>query len=344
MSGFNIADNYDPSIWIPGIREKSVAKPGLVNSGIIARSAEFDAIASGPSSTADIPFFRSIADQDEAIQVERQAPAIQGQLTDKQKCVMLNRETANDLTAMSATLGALDPLGDLLGQIAERRNIQLQKRLLATLRGVFGVSAVANALSVDHFHEATADIVSGDAIDGSYVIDAIAKLGELAENVPTGGIIVCHSTIRAGLLKKDEKDFFRSYDGKLVLERYKGIQLFVSDTLVRAGTGTGAPSVYETFVVAPGTFALGEKPQLAGDTGNPAIDVASVNLLKDANANVLKLIDRTRTIVHPSGMKWLGASVAGSSPTNAELAASANWSMVAANAKLLGITRIRTNG
>lgn len=341
MSGFNIADNYDPSIWIPGIREKAEVLPNLINSGILSRSPLFDTIASGPSSIADIPFFRSIANQDEAIQVERVAPTVQGQTTSKQVCVMLNRETANDLTAMSANLGALDPVGDLLGQIAERRTIQEQKRLLFTLRGVFGVAAVSSALSVDHFHEATADIVAADAITGAYVLDAVAKLGDFGT---TNGIIVCHPNIRVALIKLDDKQYFLDREGPVIIEYYKQMRLFTSELLVRAGTGVGTPNVYETFIILPGTFAKGEKTQVSGDTGNPAIDVASINMIKDGTTNVLTLIDRTRTIFHPSGMKWLDASVAASSPTNAELATAANWGMAASDAKLLGMTRIRTNG
>lgn len=348
MSGFNAADNYVPEVWIKGITEKSATKPSIINSGIMVKSAEFDALASGPAATVTIPFFRNIEDQDDAIQVERQAPSIQGQSIGKQVAVLCNRETANDLTAMSRTLGALDPLGDLLGQIAARRLKQDQKRLLATLRGTFGVSAVATALGTDNFSENAEDVVSTNVLDGKKFIDAVAKLGELSDAIRAGAMIV-HPMVRAGLLKADEKDFFRPSQGAFGLEYYKGVPLFVSDLCARAGVpgqGKTASVVYETFVVAAGSFAYGSKPQVGGlaSSGTPAIDVASINLIPDGKANVLELIDRTRTVIHPSGMKWLGGSVAGDTPTNAELATGANWTMAAADARLLGMIRIRTNG
>ena len=40
------------------------------------------------------------------------------------------------------------------------------------------------------------------------------------------------------------------------------------------------------------------------------------------------MINRRRFILHPRGIKYLGAAQAGLSPTNAELANGANWTRV----------------
>ena len=52
------------------------------------------------------------------------------------------------------------------------------------------------------------------------------------------------------------------------------------------------------------------------------------------------LINRRRYILHPRGVKFTSASVAGDTPTNAELETSANWVRVweNKNVRLVAIT------
>jgi len=58
---------------------------------------------------------------------------------------------------------------------------------------------------------------------------------------------------------------------------------------------------------------------------------AGVELFRDALASDTGLINRRRYILHPRGVKFTSASVAGDSPTNAELEMGANWTRVFEN-------------
>ena len=65
---------------------------------------------------------------------------------------------------------------------------------------------------------------------------------------------------------------------------------------------------------------------LQGGFGTAGVELARVPLDSDS-----VLINRRRFILHPRGVKFTSASVAGDSPTNAELATGTNWTRVFEN-------------
>ena len=69
--------------------------------------------------------------------------------------------------------------------------------------------------------------------------------------------------------------------------------------------------------------------------GTEGVELARVPLDSDT-----VLINRRRYILHPRGVKFTSASVAGDSPTNAELETAANWVRVweNKNVRLVAIT------
>jgi len=167
------------------------------------------------------------------------------------------------------------------------------------------------------------------------VIDTFALLGEL-QNDLLGGAMFCHPNLRAALLKQDENNFERKSQGAFTVERYKGVPLYVSNLLVRAGTTSGF--VYDTYFLAAGIVAQGEKPQM-GDV----IDVASLQFDTEKGKNNQVIYDRTRFLMHLSGMKWVG-NPAGQSATNAELQTAENWQLVYQSADRVGVACLQTNG
>ena len=102
--------------------------------------------------------------------------------------------------------------------------------------------------------------------------------------------------------------------------------MIVDDNLpTRAGTTDG--TVYTTYLFGQGAFAqgfvaAGRRP-LQGGFGTEGVELARVPLDSDT-----VLINRRRYILHPRGVKFTSASVAGDTPTNAELETSSNWTRV----------------
>ena len=180
------------------------------------------------------------------------------------------------------------------------------------------------------------------------VIDTITMLGELAPSTLGGGILM-HSTVRASLIKQDQTQFehYSLQSGTVLsgpspatnqsfIEMYKGYRVYVSDTLVRNGVTNG--KVFDTYIFMAGVFAMGEKPQAP-----QTVDVASLSYWMDTQHNNEEIYDRTRFVLHPNGLRWIGTP-AGQSASNAELATPGNWALDLQTASRVGIVCIRSNG
>ena len=339
----SISDLWVPPVWVKGLAEQVRVLPGIMNSGIAVRNTEFDGFASGGGTVITLPYFRDITDQADAIQVENTAPTKQVIGSGKQYATILNRETANNANALAAAVSGENPVDEILAQLATRRLKQRQTTLLNIMRGLFANASAPNAASgalqanrSDYFLEAGASPAAGQLIDSTKVITSLAKLGDLRDTVQ-GGAILMHPNIEAALLVADATSFKElSINPGLVLRTYKGLKVFTSQLLVRAGTTSGF--VYDTYIFATGTVAWGEKPQV-GDK----VDSAALSFWEDKDLNVSNIYDRTRFLLHVNGTKWTGTP-AGQSATNAELATFGNWGLDYATADRVGIIAIRSNG
>lgn len=345
MPTTTIANLFIPQIWLQAIGERQATFPSLASSGIIAPDARLDALATGGGLTATVPMFRDITDQDEANQVESTGPAIDNITTANQVCPILNRVKAWGSSSFAGQLSGTDPIGAITAQIAQNRLKRRQKVILALLRGAFnglGASGAAAALSAvrrDIFIETGNSATSVNLISTNEFINAKALMGELSDGLMNGAIF-CHSVIRAALEKIDAASFKNGVESGLPykIETYRGIPLFTSDALVRAGTTNGF--VYETYIISNGVIGFGNKPQ-----SQVVGDMASFLMKEDEHTNDLTLYDRTRQVLHLNGMRWIGTPAdTNGGPTNAELATSTNWQLAFASANRVGAVLLRTNG
>lgn len=185
--------------------------------------------------------------------------------------------------------------------------------------------------------ESVAGQSSSTRLNGSTFVDACLKLGDRADRLTA---VAMHSATEAALRKLDLIDFIPDSDGKAQLRTFQGRRVVVDDNLpTRAGTTDG--TVYTTYLFGQGAFAKGscklDSTPLQGGIGTEGVEMARVPLDSDT-----LLINRRRYILHPRGVKFTSASVAGDSPTNAELETASNWTRVWEN-KNVGIVAVTHN-
>src|SRR3954469_12113863 len=107
-----ITNLWTPAVWINEIQEKQATYPGLFQSKAVARLPYLDAVASGPGTSCNIPYFKDITDQADEIQVENTAPPTDNiQDASTQVCTILNRVTKNSVGALAAQVSGSDPVG-----------------------------------------------------------------------------------------------------------------------------------------------------------------------------------------------------------------------------------------
>jgi hypothetical protein len=345
-----IADLWVPDVWIGRMQERQATFPSVFTSGIVTRTPELDAIATGAGVSANIPFFKDITDQADEVQVENQGPATDnGQPSGKMVATILNRVTKNSVTALSGQVSGSDPIGSIISQLTERRLKQRNTTLIAALRGLFGSAGAKNgaaALTANRWggvaseifiEDGNASVAANNWVTPDVFIYTKAILGELADDLASG-VFLCHPNIRARLESLDALNFKTGVPSALgfTLTTYRGIPIVTSSRLVRAGTATGF--VYDSYLITRGTVGYGEKPQ-QGDV----VDAASLQYWRDPDKNNEFIYDRTRFVLHVNGTKWIGAP-AGQSAANSELQAPANWQLAWTTADRIGAVCFRTNG
>lgn len=348
MPKTSIASLWTPQIWVDALREQQATFPSVINSGIAARREVFDGIATGPGTSANIPTWKDITDLDEEIQVESTGPAVQGITAAPQVCTILNRVSKFAATALSAAVSGGDPVTEIIAQLAENRAKRRQKTLLSILRGAMGTgSATPNqavgalrAMRKDIFIENGNGAGSNNIVSVDSILETLALLGELKNGLIQGAMTM-HTNIVLALEKLDAASFKDGVESGLpfTVRTYRGIPIFVSDSLVRAGATSGF--VYDTYIFAPSVVGVGERPQVA-DSGE-TVDVSALQFDTDKDINDQILYDRTRYLMHLNGTKWVGTP-AGQSATNAELATVANWELVFSSAQRCGVACLRSNG
>lgn len=347
MAIATISNLWTPDIWITGMREKQATFPSVLNSGVAVRNALFDSIATGAGTAANVPFFKDITDQSDAIQVEDTGPTIQGITSGLQVAPICNRETNNRVTALAAQVSGSDPVAEFVNVLTKRRLKQRNATLIALLRGAFaglgasGATAALDDVRLDAFDETGTDATSDQTMSADLFITGKALMGELADDL-AGGALIAHPNVIGSLERADKESFKTILESNLPFKivTYRGVPIFSSELLVRAGTTNGY--VYETYLLSSGIVALGEKPQIGGTPANPAIDVASLNYNPDVNLNNERIYDRTRFLMHLNGLRW-GGTPSGQSATNAELATAASWTLVYATANRVGAVCFKTN-
>ena len=345
-----IGSLFTPAIWSPTIQEKLATFPSLYASPIVFGNDRLDEIATGGGITSNIPLFHDITDQPDEIQTDNTAPTnTQGITTVTQITATLRRVTKTAASALSGAVSGADPVSAILTQLAVRRAKQRNSTILALLRGAFGTAAgatggLASAAPLAAVRQviATEDgnaATSANQMGVTAFTQAKALMGELGDGLLNGGIFI-HPNVQAVLEQLDAVSFKTVEPGlasglPYKINTYRGMRIFLSSALVRAGTTSGF--VYETYLLAPGIFAEGKKPQ----TGDQ-LDSSSLQYFLDRDKNAWAIWDRTQFILHLNGMKWTGTA-AGQSPTNVELATFGNWALTYLTANRVGAVCIVSN-
>jgi len=206
--------------------------------------------------------------------------------------------------------------------------------VVSSLKGMFGAASMASNLLGIHAESIGAQS-SSTRLNGTTFVDALALLGDASKLLTAAAM---HSATEAALKKADLIQFIPASAGQAALMQFQGRDVIVDDGLpVRAGTTDGY--VYTTYLFGKGTFRRGnamlDQAPLLGGHGTEGVEIARVPFDSDT-----ALINRRRFILHPLGVRFTSASVAGDSPTNAELEMGANWERVreAKNVRVVAVT------
>ena len=305
----------------------------FAQSGVIEYNPRFDEIAGMGGRTANMPFWQDITATRQLL--SDAATLTVNKITATQDiCRIQNDAQVWSVNHLSKVISGDDPLGAIIGLVALYWSRIDEGLLISSLKGIFAAATMAGNLSAIH-SESVAGVSATTKLNGGTFVDAVAKLGDAGERLTA---VAMHSATEAALKKLDLIDFIPQSEGKAALRQFQGRTVIVDDSCpVRAGTTDG--NVYTTYLFGAGAFARGSSTlsaaPLQGGFGTQGVEIARVPLDSDT-----VLINRRRFILHPRGVQFTSSSVAGDSPTNAELENGANWTRVyeAKNVRIVAVT------
>lgn len=297
-----IADVIVPEVFAPYVTLETVRQNALFQSGIVEAVPGLSFAGKG-GNTVNMPFWQDLTGDDEVL--SDTSPLTPDKITaDQDVAVCHYRGRAWTMNDLAKALSGDDPMRAIGDLVVDYWAGRMQTLLIAALNGVFSAASMSGLL-----HDISG--LAGDlaVISANTTIDAAQKLGDVKAKLTA---IVMHSAVEARLAKDDLIDYVQPSDGSDRVAYYLGKQVLVDDDL------PAAAGVYTSYLFGPGAFGYAE--------GNLDADVA-VETDRDSLQGDDYLINRRSFVLHPRGVKWIGAA-AGVSPTNAELATDTNWERV----------------
>lgn len=328
-----VADIIVPEVFVPYVIEETVNLSALVQSRIVVPDPKLDELARRGGKLINMPFFQDLSGDDEVLKsgtgATDSALTPDNIETSKDVAALLMRGKAWGVEDLAKALSGDDPMAALGTMVANFWNAKEQTALIYTLNGVFADN-LAND-SGDLIHDVSVSSASSAATDnliaGDHVIDAQTKLGDMASKLTA---MAMHSIPFSRLQKNNLIDFIPESDGKVQIPYYLGKRVIVDDGCpVTSGTSSNK---YTTYLFGEGAIGRGD-----GQAPVP------VEMDRDSLAGVDLMIYRRHYILHPRGIAFQNSSVAGTGPTNAELATTANWSRVYEK-KNIRLVKLVTNG
>lgn len=317
--GTTLSDIIVPELFNPYVINKTMELSALVESGIVANDAEFDRLASQAAQTVNLPFYTDLSGESESV-IEGSDLSADKIATKKDVAVILRRAKMWSATDLSAALSGKDPMEAIASLVASFWSRDMQKELIAVLKGIFGTYTPDGGSATTKLSDNILDISSKSGANakwsGAAFIDAQQLLGDAKSQLTA---VAMHSAVEAALRKQDLIET-QTPSNAMPFDTYMGKRIIIDDGC--PFTGTGDNRVFSTYLFGDGAIALGN--------GSPTGFVATeADRDKKKGSGVDYLINRKTYILHPRGVKFTAADVTNSeSPTRVELANAENWEPV----------------
>ena len=340
MAATKISDIVVPEVFTPYVIERTAALSELVKSGIVVPDSSLDALAQRGGKLIEMPFFQDLSGEDEVLS-DQSSLTVNNIAATKDQARLFMRGKAWGVNDLAKALSGDDPMKAIADLVAEYWNRREQALLIAILNGVFADNAANDSgdlISDIAIESETTD--ESHLIGGAAVINAATNLGDAAGKLTA---MIMHSVPFSRLQKLQLIDWVVAGSPATRMEAgtknpsadsvpfFLGKRVIVDDGCpVAAGSTSGYK--YTTYLFGQGAIGRGE-----GSAPTP------VETDRDSLAGEDYLIHRRHFVLHPRGIKWTESSVAGSSPTNAEVEDAANWDRVYEK-KNIRIVKLITNG
>lgn len=285
----------------------------LFKSGIVMPNTSLNSNLDGGGDTFNFPFWQPLSGDSE-IPSETVAQTVNAITADKQIAARQQRTKAWGANAVSAIAAGGEPLDRFGNDVREYWTQEYDKNAFATIQGVYA----------DNVANDSGDLVE-DGSAASFVDDGVtAARMKLGENGVAGRsdsddfvAIAVHPDIYQTMQDNDLIDTVPISNQERVVNLYRGMAVIVDKNAPILST---TPNVYLTTVFKTGALQFGQSSAMYEPT--------SIERIENKGMGITEVYTRRVFAMHPGGFAWQNSSVAGLSPTYAELRLAANWDRV----------------
>ena len=321
MAEVRLADAFVPRLFARDVLLQSTAKSLLFQSNILSTPDVATQLASGPGKTIDLPFWEDLPDNNS--NVSSDDPGVSSTpdkiTSDTDVAVKHFRNRSWSAMDLVASQSQVDPMGVMASRVAAYWTRDMQRTLISTLTGIIGDNIANNAS--DMIVNIYNDVPTPTAANYYSVDTTILARATLGDRLDEFDSIAMHSAVYVRLLRDNLISFIPATENSagIRIPTFQGLFVIVDDGMP-ATAGTDQIQ-YTTALFGSGAIAYAE--------GSPRVPAEIDRDPALGNGSGRETIySRRHFVLHPRGIKFNNASVAGESPTNAELQNAANWTRV----------------
>lgn len=335
MAVTQLTNVIEPDIWEPYLRLRTTELTAIFEAGIATPDARIDALVSGAGTTFQMPAWDDLATSEPNVGTDDPTDvATAGNITTSKdiavKHILNQGWGAADILA---TIIGEDPMMEIADKVAGWWARALQNKLIASLQGVIADNDAND--SDDMLHNIATDgagaITAAELVSATAILTALQTMGDASGKLQA---MTMHSVVATELKRQNLISFIPNSRGEVSFATYMD-KLVIIDDNSPAVAGSNRIS-YSSYLFGQGAFGFGE--------GQARVPVEVEREASQGNGQGVETLWSRRVIgLHPRGISFVEGSVAGESPTNAELALAANWDRVF-DRKLVRLAELRTNG
>ena len=336
MATTQISDVVVPEIFTDYVQVLTAERSAFIASGVVVNSEQANGFLAGGGTTFQMPFFNDLdntsanVSQDDDAGVDDSTPLKTG--TSRQISIRLSRNQSWSSTDLSGDLAGANPMQSIASRVANYWVRESQRVLIATIQGVIADN-IANdsADMVEDITNGTGTVTAAHLFSAESFIDAIQTMGDAGEGLVA---IAVHSVVFRRMQKNNLIDFIPDSNGVVNIPTFLGRRVIVDD---------GLPAIPNSPNVEYSSYLFGAGAVTSG-VGSPLVPTETERSPSAGQGGGLEvLFNRVEWLYHPNGMAFLDAGIALSSPTDAEIAAAAQWDR-RLERKLVKLAEFRTNG
>lgn len=336
MALTQIADIIPPDVFSDYVQLLTAERSALIQSGVVEASPFFDNLLVGGGTIFQVPHFKDLdntesnVSTDQDFGVNDMAPV--KTTTGREIAIRLSRNQGWSSADLAGDLAGADPMESIASRVANYWVRQAQTIVISSIQGVIAnnIAADAGDMVVDITNGVGA-VTAANLFSAESFIDAIQTMGDAGEDLVA---VAVHSVVYRRMQKNNLIDFIPDSNGVVNIPTFLGRRVIVDDGLPKVANGPNFE--FSSYLFGSGSIVSG-----VGSARVPT------EIEREARAGqgggIETLHNRVEWLYHPRGTAFLEAGIALESPTNAELAAAAQWDR-RFERKLVKIAELRTNG